>query len=114
MVDAVALRLGGGPLQRLAGLVGLRVAQQAPTQVVAAGSVERSAERLPRGAGFSKRGARLVWIGRHGASGLEARGLADRVPKAVRKPLCLVGRLPRRVWPFGESEIDGARRDRLD
>src|SRR6476620_7518070 len=114
MVDPVALRLGGSPLERLAGLVGLRVAQQAPAQVVATGGVERSAERLPRGAGLSQRGARLVWIGRPGTPGLEARCLADRVTEPVGEPLCLVGGFPRRVRPLGESQIDGARRDRLD
>ena len=99
VVDAVALRLGGGLLQRLAGLVGLGVAQQAPAQVVAAGGVERPAERLPRVAGLSQRGARLVRIGRHGASGLEACRLADRVAEPVGEPLGLVGGLARRVRP---------------
>ena len=114
VVDAVALRLRRGQLERLARLLRIRLAQQAPPQVLAAGGIERAAEPLPRGAGLRQRGARLVRIGRHRPPGLEARGLADRVAQPVREPLRLVGGLAGGVEPPGQGKVHGAGGDRLD
>src|SRR6266511_695545 len=90
MADAVLLGFARRSLERGARLLRSRLEKQAPAQVLGARTVERPAKRVPRGAGFAQRGARLGGIGCHGSASLEARRLADRIAEPVGKALRLV------------------------
>src|SRR2546427_234334 len=75
VVDAVAFRTRGGALQGLTRLGGIRVPQHPPTQVVAAGSVERAPQGLPGGSRLRKRRSRLLRILSDCTARLQAGGL---------------------------------------
>src|SRR5206468_7588225 len=92
MVHPVALGFGGGVLQRLARLRGVRLSQEAPAQVLAPRGIEWAPERLPGLAGLLERGARLPGVGGRSSASLQARRLADRVAQAVGEALGLLRR----------------------